>query len=65
MNLRGGVVSKFYGAFYTADANGNPITGFSRSFHYDRRGLIPPMYPSNGVFKTDVPTARTIAWKEI
>ena len=65
MNLRGGVVSKFYGAFYTADANGNPITGFSRSFHYDRRGLIPPMYPSTGVFQSDIPTARTIAWKEI
>jgi Tfp pilus assembly protein PilX len=65
MNLRGGIVSKFYGAFYTADANGNPITGFSRNFHYDRRGLIPPMYPSTGVFQSDIPTARTIAWKEI
>jgi Tfp pilus assembly protein PilX len=65
MNLRGGVVSKFYGAFYTADTNGNAVTGYARSFHYDRRGLIPPMYPSTGVFQADVPTARTIAWREI
>jgi hypothetical protein len=66
MNLRGGVVSRFYGAFYTWDTSGNPVTGYTRNFHYDRRGLIPPMYPTNtGSYITDTPSARTIAWKEI
>ena len=65
VNLRGGMVSRYYGAFYTWDVNGNPVTGFTRNFHYDRRGLIPPMYPTTGVFQADTPTARTIAWKEI
>jgi len=65
VNLRGGMVSRYYGAFYTWDTNGNPVTGYTRNFHYDRRGLIPPMYPTTGVFQADTPTARTIAWKEI
>jgi len=66
VNLRGGVVASFYGAFYTWDVNGNPVTGYTRNFHYDRRGLIPPLYPTTGVaLKVDSPTARTIAWKEI
>jgi len=68
MNLRGGVVSRFYGAFYTWDVNGNPVTGYTRNFHYDRRGLIPPNYPttpSANSFQPDIPTARTIAWKEL
>jgi hypothetical protein len=56
VNLRGGVVA----------SNGNPVTGYTRNFHYDRRGLIPPLYPTTGVaLKVDSPTARTIAWKEI
>jgi Tfp pilus assembly protein PilX len=68
MSLRGGVVSRFYGAFYTWDVDGNPVTGYTRNFHYDRRGLIPPLYPTipNATsFKTDDPSARTISWKEI
>jgi hypothetical protein len=65
MNLRGGVVSRFYGAFYTWDVNGNPVTGYTRSFHYDQRGLIPPYYPTTNSFKADIPSARTIAWKEL
>jgi len=66
LNLRGGVVGSFYGAFYTWDVNGNPVTGYTRNFHYDRRGLIPPYYPNtNGAFKADAPSARIIAWKEI
>ncbi|HEY6194148.1 MAG TPA: DUF4900 domain-containing protein [Candidatus Eisenbacteria bacterium] len=65
MNLRGGVVSRFYGAFYTWDTNGNPVTGYTRNFHYDRRGLIPPYYPTTNSFKADIPSARTIAWKEL
>jgi len=66
MNLRGGVVSKFYGAFYTWDVNGNPVTGYTRNFHYDRRGLIPPVYPTvPNSLQPDIPSARTIAWKEL
>jgi Tfp pilus assembly protein PilX len=66
VNLRGGVVANFYGAFYTWDVNGNPVTGYTRNFHYDRRGLIPPQYPASGVqLQVDTPTARTVAWKEI
>jgi len=66
VNLRGGIVASFYGAFYTWDVNGNPVTGYTRNFHYDRRGLIPPLYPTTGAaLKVDSPTARTIAWKEI
>jgi Tfp pilus assembly protein PilX len=66
MNLRGGVVSKFYGAFYTWDVDGNPVTGYTRNFHYDRRGLIPPVYPTvPNSLTPDTPSARTIAWKEI
>lgn len=66
VNLRGGVVSRFYGAFYTWDVNGNPVTGYTRNFHYDGRGLIPPLYPTTGVpLLPNTPSARTIAWKEI
>jgi len=64
-NVRGGIASRFYGAFFTWDANGNAVTGYSRNFHYDRRGLIPPMYPTTGVCLPNIPTARTLAWKEI
>jgi hypothetical protein len=65
MNLHGGVVSRFYGAFYTWDINGNPVSGYTRNFHYDRRGLIPPYYPTTNSFQKDIPSARTIAWKEL
>jgi Tfp pilus assembly protein PilX len=66
VNLRGGVVSRFYGAFYTWDVDGSPVTGYTRNFHYDRRGLIPPMYPTtNTPLQANQPTARVIAWKEI
>jgi len=52
------------------DANGiplkDPVTGYTRSFHYDRRGLIPPLYPTvPNSLTPDTPSARTIAWKEI
>jgi Tfp pilus assembly protein PilX len=66
LNLRGGVVSRFYGAFNTWDVDGNPVTGYARNFHFDRRGLIPPSYPaSNSTLQADTPSARIIAWKEI
>lgn len=65
MTLQGGCVSRFYGAFYTFGAGGLLQTGYARNFHYDRRGLIPPFYPTNTNFEANTPTARTIAWKEI
>jgi len=65
VNLRGGCVSKYYGAFYTFDVNGALATGYARNWHYDRRGLVPPAYPSTLQFRVDTPTARTVAWKEI
>jgi len=66
VNLRGGIVARFYGGFYTWDTDGNPVTGYTRNFHYDRRGLIPPFFPTtNGAFQADNPSARVIAWKEI
>ena len=64
-NLRGGVVSQYYGAFYTFDSKGNVATGYGRNFHYDRRGLTPPFYPTTTRFDSDLPSARTVAWKEI
>ncbi|HYM80302.1 MAG TPA: DUF4900 domain-containing protein [Candidatus Limnocylindria bacterium] len=64
-HLRGGMVSEFYGPFYTFDSNGDQRTGFARDFVYDRRGRIPPYYPSTMQFVVDDPTARTLAWKEL
>ncbi len=64
-HLRGGMVSSYYGGFYTFDTAGALQSGYARDFHYDRRGLIPPFYPSTLRFKADTPTARTLAWKEI
>ncbi len=67
LHLRGGVVQRYFGAFYTFDASGNVIHGYARDWHYDRRGLIPPFYPTTGSnhLYPDQPTARTLAWKEI
>jgi Tfp pilus assembly protein PilX len=65
VNLRGGVVASYYGAFGTFNSSGAMATGYSRSFHYDRRGLIPPFYPTTTRFDSDRPSARTMAWKEI
>lgn len=65
MNLRGGVVAKYYGAFGTFNSSGAISTGYARNWHYDRRGLVPPFYPQTLRFDADTPTARTMAWKEI
>jgi Tfp pilus assembly protein PilX len=65
MNLRGGVVAKYYGAFGTFNSSGATQTGYNRNWHYDRRGLIPPYYPTTQRFDPDIPSARTMAWKEI
>jgi Tfp pilus assembly protein PilX len=65
VTLRGGAVSRYYGAFYTFNSSGAVKTGYGRNFHYDRRGLVPPYFPTTTRFDADVPSARTIAWKEI
>ena len=59
------MTSEFYGAFFTFNASGALKTGYARDFQYDRRGLIPPYFPTTNRFKADAPSARTIAWKEI
>lgn len=64
-HLRGGMVTRYYGAFYTFDTSGKLKTGYARDFHYDRRGLVPPYYPSTNLFNADDPSARTLVWKEI
>jgi Tfp pilus assembly protein PilX len=64
-HLRGGAVTKYYGAFFTFDNNGTLRTGYARDFHYDRRGLVPPYYPLTPKMNADVPTARTLSWKEL
>jgi len=64
-HLRGGMVSSYYGGFFTFNTSGVLQTGYARDFHYDRRGLIPPYFPSTNRYTADTPTARTLAWKEI
>jgi Tfp pilus assembly protein PilX len=65
-HLRGGLVEQYYGPFFTFDSSsGNLLTGYARDFHYDRRGLSPPYFPLTNRFKSDEPTARTLAWKEL
>ncbi len=64
-HLRGGAVQYDYGPFYTFNTSGVLQTGFARDFHYDRRGNVPPFYPTTVQFNADSPSARTLAWKEI
>lgn len=64
-HLRGGMVARYYGAFYTFDTSGKLNHGYARDFHYDQRGLIPPYYPTTDRFHPDYPSARTLVWKEI
>lgn len=65
-HLRGGVITQYYGAFYTFNTNGTLKTGYARDFRYDRRGFEPPYFPTTPQFaQTNLPTARTLAWKEL
>jgi Tfp pilus assembly protein PilX len=64
-HLRGGSVTKYYGAFGTMNTSGTQQTGYARDFHYDRRGLVPPYYPTTPRMNPDVPIARTLSWKEL
>jgi hypothetical protein len=63
--LRGGMVSRYYGAFGQFSDGGVSVHGYSRLFSYDRRGLIPPFYPMTPLFNANVPSAQTLAWKEL
>ncbi len=65
-NLRGGMVESFYGAFGTFNSTtGQQSSGYARNFMYDRRGIIPPYYPVTNRFTANVPSARTLAWREL
>ncbi len=66
LHLRGGMVATYYGAFGTFDnTTGVYGTGYGRSFQFDRRGLVPPCFPTTNRFDHDAPVARTLSWKEI
>jgi len=65
-NLRGGMVEYYYGAFGTFNSStGTQATGFGRNFQYDRRGVMPPYFPTTNRFTADQPSARTLAWREL
>ncbi len=50
VNLMGGIIEYYYGAFGTFDANsGNQSSGYDRKFTYDQRmsmGIEPPYFPT-------------------
>jgi len=54
VNLLGGVVEKYYGAFGTFNpSNGQNLTGYGRAFTYDTRmsrGFTPPFFPTTNLF---------------
>lgn len=64
-HLRGGMVTSRYGGFGTFYSSGKQKSGFGRDFQYDRRGLVPPYFPTTNRFTADTPSARTLAWKEL
>jgi len=50
VNLLGGIIEYYYGAFGTFDSRtGNPVSGYDRKFKYDERmsmGVEPPFFPT-------------------
>ena len=64
-HLRGGMVTSYYGAFGTFGTGGSPQSGYQRDFRYDGRGLIPPYFPGNSIYTTNLPTARALEWREL
>ena len=53
MNLLGGVIEKYYGAFGTASSQGVQLTGYGRNFTFDTRmarGSTPPYFPTTSQF---------------
>ncbi len=65
-HLRGGMVASYYGGFGTFNATtGQSVSGYNRDFRYDRRGFVPPYFPSTNRYNANIPTARTLSWKEM
>ena len=64
-HLRGGMVTQYYGPFGTFNQSGQQVSGYARDFRYDRRGLVPPYYPTTPIFVADAPVPRTLVWKEL
>jgi len=58
-------VTSFYGAFGTSNSSGTLLTGYARDFRYDSRGLIPPYYPGNASYAANLPTTRSLEWREL
>jgi Tfp pilus assembly protein PilX len=64
VQLTGGMVAQYYGAFGQFDSNGNISHGYSRNFHFDDRGFVPPYFPTTNSFTPNFPSAQTLTWKE-
>jgi hypothetical protein len=65
LNMRGGVVTTYKGAYGTMNVRGTLIHGYAANARFDRRGVAPPYFPTTGRFTANNPRARTLAWKEI
>jgi Tfp pilus assembly protein PilX len=65
VHLYGGMTTQYYGAFGTFDSNGKINHGYSRDFHFDNRGVIPPYFPTTNIYTANAPQARTLMWKEL
>jgi hypothetical protein len=53
VNLIGGLIEEYYGAFGTFNPDGSAATGYGRNFRYDRRmgrGFAPPFFPTTNLF---------------
>jgi Tfp pilus assembly protein PilX len=64
VHLTGGIVAQYYGAFGQFNSSGGIAHGYARDFHFDDRGLMPPYYPTTTNFTANLPSARTLTWKE-
>lgn len=69
VNLIGGLIEEYYGAFGTFNPDGSAATGYGRNFRYDRRmgrGFAPPFFPTTNLFviaPANLAGARPI-WRE-
>ncbi|MBF0521451.1 MAG: DUF4900 domain-containing protein [Candidatus Omnitrophica bacterium] len=68
VNILGGVISNYYGAFGTSDDGKTMKTGYGRNFSYDDRtllGNIPPYFPGLNTFAAFTTDIRDqVAWQE-
>lgn len=63
-HLRGGMITEYYGAFGQFSGT-TPTHGYGRDFMYDRRGVVPPYFPTTNRFVSNVPTSVRQTWQEI